>query len=213
MTRTIYVNEYALNVCTDRKGKPYLSIGGSDEVPEELADGLTDRAAMVFDGEVIDVRGWNAEKRAAADIHDTACDEYWRGSFRPATPAEVLAIFFPDAAVDGVPAGEAGTTDGICAECGGTCIAGVASHRVGCARSVVHIVTATPGVRIPTRAEVEQAMARLEDCAYRDGAHGFTDETPMLVECRTKLLSLIPTRDANSSPAGEPTTEQRTDDA
>lgn len=95
----LYVGEHTIDRVETSRGREGLSVGyGPDELPENFCDDLQDEIAMVFDGERIDVQGWDEERRAAADIHDTVCDEYWRGKMRPATPAEVLAVFFGTAA-------------------------------------------------------------------------------------------------------------------
>ena len=100
----LYLGDYMLERCVESSGREYVGVSGSDDVPEALIDDLTDDAALVFEGEVLNVKGWTPEQREAADIQDMECDEYWRGRMRKATPAEVLAVFF------GVPAKEAGET-------------------------------------------------------------------------------------------------------
>jgi hypothetical protein len=70
-----------------------LCVSGGDELPDfEESD-----AVMVFEGEVLDVRGWSGEQCDEADISREAlqCDEWWKGDMRPATAAEILAVLLP----------------------------------------------------------------------------------------------------------------------
>lgn len=95
MPKTLYVFDTHGELHTisrDEKGKLHVSYG--DDLPDfEESD-----TVAVFEGEVIDVRGWTEEQCDEADVPLAAleCDEWWKGAMRPASVAEISAVLAPE---------------------------------------------------------------------------------------------------------------------
>lgn len=72
-----------------------LHFSGSDDMPENIDDDMGDPGFYVFDGTVFDAEGWTPEQCAAAGISSEAArySEWWHGSMKPATLADVAHVF------------------------------------------------------------------------------------------------------------------------
>ncbi len=78
----------------DHKGE--LCAQSGDDLPEIFADNNSE--VVVFEGEIIDTRDMTPEQLDAAGLPESAAgyEEWWNGSFRSATAAEILGVFAPD---------------------------------------------------------------------------------------------------------------------
>lgn len=74
----------------DAKG---LRSSAGDELPENFYGDY--RGVTVWDGEILDCRGMSDEDLDAKGLPYSArdCEEWWQGTFRDATDAEILAVF------------------------------------------------------------------------------------------------------------------------